>query len=120
MKARFIVPLVAVGALFAAGAANAETGYTINTFHIFTAPEHDSARIETVPANARVHIFGCLQHRDWCEVAWNGARGWMDSNGLEVFDRGRRVRASDVDMPIVRFRAGFYDAPRYERRYDND
>ena len=119
MKLRLIAPLVAVGALFAT-AASAETGYTINTFHIFTAPGHDAARIETVPAHARVHIFGCLQHRDWCEVAWNGARGWMDSNGLEVWDRGRPVRASDIDMPIVTFRANVYDQRPYQRRYDND
>jgi uncharacterized protein YraI len=115
MKARFIVPLVAVGALFAASAANAETGYTINRFHIFSAPERDSDRLETVPANARVHIYGCLEHRDWCEVNWRGVHGWMDSNGLEVWDRGQRVRASDLDMPIVTFRANLRD-----RRYDRD
>jgi uncharacterized protein YraI len=115
MKARFIAPLVAVGGLFAAATANAATGFTINTFHIFAGPGRDFERLETVPDHARVHIFGCMERRDWCDGAWNGVRGWMDSNGLEVWDHGRRVSANDVDLPIVTFRANLYDHPY--RRY---
>jgi uncharacterized protein YraI len=117
MKARFIVPLVALGALFASAAANAETGYTVNRFHIFAGPGRDYPRLETVPEDARVHIFGCMETRDWCDVAWNGVRGWIDSNGLEVVDRGRRIRASDLDLPIISFSVDGYWRDHYRDRH---
>jgi uncharacterized protein YraI len=120
---RLLIPMVAGAALFAS-AAQAASGYTINRFHLYSGPGHNFTRVEAVPENARVHIFGCTPSFDWCDVSWGSARGWIDANGLESYYAGRRARVADagpsLNIPTISFSSTYYREGPQWRDMDED
>ena len=114
----FVVPM-AMAAMFASPA-QAASGYTINDFHLYAGPGHSFPRLETVPENARVHIFGCNPSFTWCDVSWGAARGWIDANGIETPYAGRRMTVAEVgaslSVPVISstyYRDYRYEPPRW-------
>ncbi len=46
--------------------------------------------ITLVPARARVAIHACLPSRNWCDISYRGARGWVAGTLVTVMLAGRR------------------------------
>lgn len=88
-------------------AAQAASGYTINRFYLYSGPGHSFERLDSVPDNARLHIFGCTPNYMWCDVSYGSARGWLDAHGIETYDRGRRVIVAEagpyIRMPVITY-----------------
>ena len=45
-------------------------------------PSTSYPAVNVVGAGDRVRVFGCLDTRAWCDVGYDGQRGWMSSNYL--------------------------------------
>jgi uncharacterized protein YraI len=111
MRTKLIIAVAAAAALFT-GAAEAATGYTVNNFNMYAGPGREFPRIERVPNNARLEVHGCLRSYSWCDVSYRGERGWIDGNGLQFRERGRRIDLRNYgpryQLPMVSFRFGDY------------
>jgi uncharacterized protein YraI len=130
---------IAVGALVAAVAvpslAQAQTAYTTTYVNLRTGPGFEYPIVLAVPAQAPLDTYGCLNDWSWCDVSFNGYRGWMagdyiayvrDDRWIPVYDYGPRY-----SIPIITFSFGTYwdtyyrDRPWYRdrdrwSRYDRD
>jgi uncharacterized protein YraI len=53
--------------------------------------------IGTINANAVVEIEGCIDTGTWCQVAWNGQRGWAHASYL-----GHQMQGQTVVLPQAR------------------
>ncbi len=113
IASKTVLPIIAAVTLCAT-AAQAASGYTINRFYLYSGPGHKFERLDSVPDNTRVQIFGCTPNFSWCDVSWGSSRGWLDAHGIETYDRGRRVIVADdgpyLRLPVVTYSAT-YDKP---------
>lgn len=122
-----VVLCVLAGAPFAAHA-DALRGYTNASANLLAGPGRDYPAVAHVADNANVDIFGCVNGFKWCDVAWNGNRGWIDGRFLDSVYRDRHVNIIEYgpqsDVPVVTFEQKSYwndyyhDRPFYtEERY---
>jgi uncharacterized protein YraI len=79
--------------------------------------------VTRISENSPVEILGCIDGWTWCDVAWDGSRGWVlgsylrDEQDLETADF-----APLIGLPIVSFEERdywdrhYYDRPFYWNR----
>jgi uncharacterized protein YraI len=76
--------------------------------------------VDRIPGGAHVNIHGCIRGNAWCDVSWDGDRGWVSADALEYFYRNRYVYlpeyADEIDVPIVTFVLSSYWANYYAGR----
>jgi uncharacterized protein YraI len=76
--------------------------------------------VDRIPGGARVNIHGCLRDNSWCDVSWDGDRGWVSAEYLEYFYRNRYVYLPDyvdvIDVPVVPFVLTSYWSNYYASR----
>ncbi|UIJ71547.1 SH3 domain-containing protein [Aurantimonas sp. HBX-1] len=75
--------------------------------------------VNVVGAGERVRVFGCLDTRSWCDVGYDGQRGWMSSNYLA--DAGERRYTGPryverIRAPVISFSVGSYWDNHYRGR----
>jgi uncharacterized protein YraI len=78
--------------------------------------------VDVARAGDRVYVYGCLDYRSWCDVDYDGLRGWINSNYLAFYDRGRRYVGSDamhrMRPPIITFHFDrYWDRHYRDRRF---
>jgi uncharacterized protein YraI len=108
-------------ALFAAPAsALAARGVATADVNMRAGPGTEFPVVATIPDHARLEVLGCLDDRDWCDVAWSGNRGWVAASYLNYFYNNSYVYLPDyfdtVDVPIVTFSFGPYWRRYYAHR----
>ena len=89
--------------LFTSTSALAASAVTQADLNLRTGPGVGYQPITTVPVGRTVAVFGCLDQGRWCDVSWNGYRGWLS---------GTYLGAVHVRVPIIT-----YDPVVYERYY---
>jgi uncharacterized protein YraI len=76
--------------------------------------------VDRIPGGSHVNIHGCLRGGAWCDVSWEGDRGWVSSQYLEYLYRNRYVYLPDyvdvVDVPVVPFVLSSYWSSYYSGR----
>jgi uncharacterized protein YraI len=76
--------------------------------------------VDRIPAGARVNVHGCIRGATWCDVSWDGERGWVSARYLEYYYRNHYVYLPDyvevADIPIVPFALGTYWSTYYSGR----
>lgn len=96
-------------------------GYATANANLRAGPATGYPRVATVPAGARLQIFGCLDGWYWCDVAWGPERGWMSSGLIASDFGGSRVVVYDngprLGLPFVTFSLGLYWDNYYRNRY---
>ncbi|HDZ74417.1 MAG TPA: SH3 domain-containing protein [Aurantimonas coralicida] len=76
--------------------------------------------VDVVGGGDRVRVYGCLENRSWCDVGYDGQRGWMSSNYLAYAGGSRRytgeraIRA--IEAPVISFSIGGYWDDHYRAR----
>ncbi len=76
--------------------------------------------VDVVGGGDRVRVYGCLENRSWCDVGYDGQRGWMSSNYLAYAGGPRRytgeraIRA--IEAPVISFSIGGYWDDHYRAR----
>jgi uncharacterized protein YraI len=126
---------IALAAALIPASAQAQPAYTTTYVNLRAGPGYGYPIIVAVPPGAPLQSFGCLSDWSWCDVAWNGWRGWMsgeyiayayDNRWVALYDYGPRF-----GLPIIVFDFGLYWDTHYRsrpwyrdrehwRRYDHD
>jgi len=109
-----------------AGAAARPNGYPITNVNLRAGPSTEYPVIVTVPTHAPISIRGCLGDYTWCDVIFDGNRGWMRSIYLKGWYQGYyyslRDYAPRLGYPVVTFEIASYwddyyrDRPFYTER----
>jgi uncharacterized protein YraI len=111
-----------MGALLAAaaglpGAAYAQTltAFTTVDLNLRAGPGPEFPVLLAMPSNTAIEVFGCLDDRLWCEVTWNGNRGWAYSTYLTIQTAGQVVvlQQAPTPPPMVMFPGEQYWVQHY-------
>jgi len=91
--------------------AQAAQGFIVSQTSLRAGPGGQFPYVDRLAAGAPVTVFGCLGGRSWCDVSFQGDRGWVSGNDLEIFFNNRRVRIVEVTptfIPVETFSVAIY------------
>jgi uncharacterized protein YraI len=115
------VPRLVAAALAAlavsAVAAQASPGFSTANVNIRTGPDIDFPSVGVIPEGEPLFIEGCLRDESWCDVRWDGGRGWVYSEFLAFDDRGDMVPLPDYGAAYFRIPFVTFVARDYWDRY---
>ena len=108
------------GALALPGVAAAATAYATGDVNLRAGPGTNYPVATVVDAGAPVNVFGCLTGYSWCDVSFNGVRGWVSGRYLEQAYAGDRVLVpaygARIGVPVISFSFGNYWDDHYRGR----
>ena len=87
-------------------------GYPVTNVNLRAGPGTYYPAILVVPARAPISILGCLGDYTWCDVIFQGNRGWMRSIYLQGWYRGYYYSLRDY-APRLGYRVVSFDIGRY-------
>lgn len=112
--------LVIVGAVSFAGPTMAASAIATTDVNLRAGPSTSYPVVDVVRGGDDVRVFGCLNTRSWCDVGFDGQRGWMSSNYLATTVERRRYRGPEVvgriGAPTIGFSIGGYWGDHYRSR----
>jgi uncharacterized protein YraI len=95
-------------------------GYPITNVNLRAGPGTYYPALLVVPVRAPIRILGCLGDYTWCDVIFQGNRGWMRSIYLQGWYRNNyyslRDYAPRLGYPVVAFDVGGYWDENYRDR----
>jgi uncharacterized protein YraI len=98
----------------------AAPGMVTTTVSLKAGPGAGFPVVDRIPAGARINVHGCIRGGSWCDVSWDGERGWVSARYLEYYFRNRYVYLPDyyetADVPVVPFVLGTYWSSYYSGR----
>lgn len=111
---------VALATLVLPGIAAAATATTSADLNMRAGPSTSFPVVEVVPDNAALTLHGCIDGYSWCDVTWDGVRGWVSANYLETYWESNYrpviVYGARADIPIVTFAVDTYWDSYYRER----
>jgi uncharacterized protein YraI len=90
-------------------------GFANASTYIHAGPGQDFPVVAHIPPGADMTIAGCTNGFIWCDVAWNGNRGWIAGRFLDSEFNSQHVNVAEfghaINLPTVVF-----DQRNYWRR----
>jgi uncharacterized protein YraI len=108
---------LAVAMLGATAAHAASPGYTTANVNIRTGPDIEFPSVGVIPEGDDIYVEGCLRDESWCDVRWDGDRGWVYSEYIAFDYRGDPVLLPDVGLSVFGIPIVAFAADRYWDRY---
>ncbi len=92
-------------------------GYPVTNVNLRGGPGTYYPALLVVPARAPISILGCLGDYSWCDVLFQGNRGWMRSIYLQGWYRGQYYSLGDY-APRLGYRVVSFDiGPYWDSNY---
>ena len=103
----------------------ATEAYTTSTSWLRTGPDREFPVVERIPRGALVDVIGCTDGYDWCDIFYDGERGWFLGSRSQFVYEGRRGSLRELapllGLMILQFSFGDYWDNHYrERPWYND
>jgi uncharacterized protein YraI len=107
MRSKIIVAALTIAAFAFPGIASAQNAFTSEDANIHAGPDPAFPVISMIPEGQPIDIHGCVSGYEWCDVTWEGRRGWVDAEYLVGTYNDRRVSVfrygRQIDVPILGF-----------------
>ncbi len=108
-----ILAATMLATVVAATSAQAAPAVATADVNMRTGPDIEFPSVGVIPEGAPLDVQGCLNDESWCDVIWDGNRGWVFGEYLGFDYRGQTALLPDVGpaafgIPIVVFNAGEY------------
>jgi len=123
MSRKVLVALGVLGTAMLGGASAAsaaDSGYVTANLNLRAGPGFDYPVVATMRAGTGVTIYGCLSGWSWCDIDWQGNRGWAAGSYLQVMYRNYRrpitTYGVDLGLPFVTFSFDSYWNDHYRSR----
>lgn len=120
-----IAALAAGIAMVPSIAAAAASAIVTTDLNIRTGPSTAYPAFDVIPSGDDVTVYGCVSGYDWCDVGWEGYRGWVSSDYLAYLgDRYYREPIASIGVAIglpifaydrYAYYDRWYDDPYYDR-----
>lgn len=118
MNSTLLLRLGAASALaLASSGAWAATAVTVSSLNLRAGPATGYPVVTTLPASARLVSYGCLGDMTWCDVSWNGQRGWVSSSYIRVIYHAEPVVVTVTSAPIIGVGVVAFDYGYWQRYY---
>jgi uncharacterized protein YraI len=102
------------------GIASAQDAYTSRPMNVRAGPDREYPLVAQLGPGAPVDVRGCLSDWSWCDVSFDGNRGWVYAGGLSFVYQGARVPlysyGPQLGLPIITFSLGTYWNQYYRGR----
>lgn len=96
----------------ASAVASAQNAFTSRPLNVRAGPDRAYPLVAQLGAGAPVDVMGCLSDWSWCDVTFDGTRGWAYAPGLNYVYQGQQVPlysyAPGFGIPVVTFSLGAY------------
>lgn len=120
LRRRLVTSSFGVVLLAALGIASAQNAYTAKPMNVRAGPDRDYPLVAQVDAGTPLDVHGCLDGWSWCDVSFEGNRGWMYGGGISFEYNGGRVPlysyGPQLGLPIITFSLGTYWGQYYQGR----
>ena len=117
---RLSLALVGLAVLLINSAHAASNAYTQGDVHLRAGPSTEYPLVTTIPPASLLQVSGCLDDFTWCDVDWEGNRGWVYGNYLYYDYQNRRVPVLQIGtalgIGVVAFSIGDYWGRYYRGR----
>ncbi|TWB26457.1 SH3 domain-containing protein [Nitrospirillum bahiense] len=101
-------------------AAKAEYAYTASGTILRAGPGGGYPAIASLPPGVSLNVYGCLAGWSWCDVDFQGYRGWLYGGSLQYPYQGQRVYLPQyggvIGLPIITFSFNDYWGRYYRDR----
>lgn len=98
----------------------AADGYTTGNVNLRAGPDTSYPLLDTLPAGAPVNLQGCTSGWEWCDVVFQGERGWVAGNFIQYQYQNQDVLVpqygAQIGIPIVTFVIQTYWNSYYRNR----
>jgi uncharacterized protein YraI len=106
--------------LVVAGTASAADAIATTDLNMRAGPGPQYPVVDAIQANGAVTVNGCTESGRWCDVVWNGNRGWAYAEYLALDVSGERVvvpqAAGRVQVPTATYSTETYWTENYRDR----
>ncbi|WP_239024986.1 DUF1236 domain-containing protein [Rhodoligotrophos defluvii] len=126
MRKALAIAALASAALLPASASAQQSVFATTDLNLRAGPSPEFPVVTTIPAQEGVEFFGCLEGRSWCDVAFNGARGWAYGRYLAYDTTNQQAVITEApatfEVPTVTYDTASYwdtyyrDRPFYSER----
>ncbi len=120
LRRRLVTSSLGVVLLAALGIATAQNAYTAKPMNVRAGPDREYPLVAQLDAGTPLDVHGCLDGWSWCDVSFEGNRGWMYGGGIDFEYNGGRVPlysyGPQLGLPIITFSIGTYWGNYYRGR----